>query len=645
MSEAVAQAITNKNNLVVEGGTGIGKSMAYLVPAILSIAEDHSRVVVATSHKALQDQLAKKDLPLLARLFAEQGYGPFTWAVLKGLNNYVCWHSVDTEQSRIMLDQTATKVVQFATKAGSRFSGDFEDVPFNVPPDSRSLLSADSEDCLGNKCPHRDRCYALAIRRKAEEADLVVTNHTLLSLEIRNEGVLPGDYNTFIVDEGHNFEDNATKANGLQVTLSQARRFINSDLVRRATAVSTGKLETARHNLERLQLELANLWTERATLNNGSGKFADNEDENRVLLKRELVAGRELADAIDDLAELLRHSKQKTIEEDLRATRVVKQGQAIAERLKQISLMHDPNLVYYAERNSYTLNPGGASSRFSQPTTITLYSIYGMPIDVSGYLAKWFNENNVIVTSATLSDGENFNFFMRRVGLSFKRTATLIVPSPFNYKDRIKLYLPRNNYQSSNGGGSNFFNNLAAQIAELISTVDGRILVLFTSHMAMEAVWRRLSGENTLLESSRPMFKQGEAQMQRIIADFQASENGIIFGTRSWWQGVDLPGMDMVIMDKLPFPQMNDPVVKARIETIDGDGGNSFVNFTLPLAIITFRQGFGRLMRKETDKGVVVVCDDRIVRQRYGQRFIKSLPQVGFLRNLNEVRDFIEEDE
>lgn len=646
MAQAVAQSISDHNNLAVEGGTGIGKSVAYLVPAILSIVEDGNRVLVATSHKPLQDQIAKHDLPRLARLFAEMGYKPFEASVLKGLNNYLCWHSIVNEQSRIMLDQTATRVVRHANTAGSNFTGDFEDLPFNVPAETRSLLSADSEDCLGKKCPQAERCYALAIRRKAEAADLVITNHSLLSLDISREGsVIPGEYSTYIIDEGHNFEDNATKANGLQTTLASARRFITSDVVRRATAISTGKLESARHYLELLQIEVGKLWTERSA-SSATLRYADYEDENRVLFKRELVNGHELADSIDDLAELIKHSKQKTIEDELRASRVVKQGAALAERFKRISLMTDPNLVYYAERNFYNANPQVEGNRFGRgainANQTPYYSLYGMPIDVSGYLAKWFNDNNVIVTSATLSDGENFNFFMRRVGMSPKRTATLIVPSPFNYRDRIKLYLPRN---GNTGGERSFFDNLAGQIAELLNAVEGRALVLFTSHMALEAVWKRLYGLTSELNPPRPLFKQGEAQMQRIIADFQATPDGVIFGTRSWWQGVNLPGMRMVIIDKLPFPQMNDPVIKARIDTIDGDGGNSFVNFTLPTAIITFRQGFGRLMRKESDRGVVVVCDERIVKQRYGSRFIKSLPTVGFLQNLNQVRDFVADDE
>jgi ATP-dependent DNA helicase DinG len=420
---------------------------------------------------------------------------------------------------------------------------------------------------------------------------------------------------------------------------------MNSDVVRRATAISSGKLESARHYLEQLQAELAKLWTDRAA-NNASTGASDFDDDNRVLLKRELVSGRELADALDDLCELLKHSNQKTIEDQLRAQRIMKQGQSIVDRLKRISLMSDTNLVYYAERIVYSPPAQSEGNRYGRAATTTnqtaFYSLYGMPIDVSGYLAKWFNDNNVVVTSATLSDGENFNFFMRRVGMSVNRTTTLIVPSPFNYRDNVRLYLPRG---SANANGGSFFNNLAAQITELLNAADGRALVLFTSHMALEAVWKRLNANDNGLRPARPLYKQGEAQMQRIISDFQSSANGVIFGTRSWWQGVDLPGMRLVIIDKLPFPQMNDPVIKARIDTIDGDGGNSFVNFTLPTAIITFRQGFGRLMRKENDRGVVVVCDERIVRQRYGSRFIKSLPNVGFLQNLNEVRKFVANNE
>jgi len=642
MAEAVAQAIARRENLVVEGGTGIGKSVAYLIPALLSVVEQGARVMVATSHKPLQDQIAKKDLPLLARLFKEQGYAPFQYVTLKGINNYLCWHSADNEQAKISINELADKAVRYALAAGDKFSGDFEDLPFSLPPESRALLSADNEDCLGSRCPHRDRCYALRVRRKAEQANLVITNHSLLSLDINSDGaVIPGQYNTYIIDEGHNFEENATKASGLMATMGGCRRFINHELVRRASITSTNRLENARQSLEKLQNSVAALFVRPP-----DAKFQDFEDENRVLFKSEIHAGRELAQDIKELVALLHDAVPRTEEEAARNQRTQRQGTALADRLGRICAVSDPNLVYYAERNF----PGGGpviagprgQNRPQAGVGAPNYALYAMPISVAGYLSRWFSDNNVIVTSATLSDGQNFDFFTKRVGM--QKPATLIVPSPFNYKERVALFLPKKDNAAATMGQG--WRPLAENMAQLLAVANGRALVLFTSHAALEGVWRLLAGPSimgqTALrdEPNRPIFKQGYSQMSRIIADFQETENGVIFGTRSWWQGVDLPGMRMVIIDKLPFPQLNDPLVKARSENIEENGGNSFVDFMLPSAIITFRQGFGRLMRKETDRGVVVVCDDRIVLKSYGRRFLKSLPETTVLDSLQKVQQF-----
>ncbi len=638
MAEAVLSAITNHKNLVVEGGTGIGKSVAYLLPALSNVITQGARVLVATSHKPLQDQIAKKDLPLLSRFFKEQGYKPFQYVTLKGISNYLCWHSADNEQAKIVFDQLADRAVRYAQEAGPNFSGDFEDLPFNLPPESRALLSADNEDCLGARCPHRDRCYALRVRRKAETADVVVTNHALLSLDIRSEGaIIPGKYNTYIIDEGHNFEENATKANGVQATIGAGRRFLLNEIVRRASAVNSNPLRYANEQLEHLQASVAALFNR-----SGDAKFQDFEDDNRALLKNELRAGRELAEAIKLIVQLVKDLPPKSEEDQARALRVQKQGLSLAERLEKVSSMADLNMVYYVERNFPGSPTIGSPRTGGQPrnTAAPAYSLYAMPINVAGYLSRWFKDNNVIVTSATLSDGQNFNFFTHRVGM--QNPETLIVPSPFNYRERVALFLPRSNSVTGQG-----WKPLADNILQLLKAADGRVLVLFTSHAAMEGVWRLLSGPSIMGQielrdlEGWPVFKQGQSQMSRIIADFQESEKAVIFGTRSWWQGVDLPGMRMVIMDKLPFPQLNDPIVKARSENIEGNGGNSFVDFMLPSAIITFRQGFGRLMRKEDDRGVVVICDERIATKNYGRRFLKSLPDVQVLDNLQKVIEFV----
>ena len=648
MARAVArtlhmQAIMKKpTNLVVEGGTGIGKSFAYLVPAIRMALTQGGRVLVATSHKPLQDQIAKKDLPTLETLFKKLGFASFKYVTLKGISNYVCWHAVAQEEGRILADPTARRVIEFATQT-SDFSGDFEDLPFAVNNETKGVLSVDSEECLRSKCPEFSRCYAMHARRRAESADIVVTNHTLLTLDIAAEGeIIPGQFAAYIIDEGHNFEDNATRANGKVVTFGGIRRFLAAEPLKTMAAGSQTQLDRltqARQAFERLQDDVRGFFSIPAESRVGGYSI---EEENRRPIASEMPSGVELATLVKDLSEALRGSPKANDEEKVRADRVVKQGLALAERLKALALPFDPNLVYYVERN---LPPGGSFGQRTDPSRYT-YVLSAMPVDVSDALQSFFAEHCVVLTSATLSDGQSFDFIAKRLGLS--QPDTLIVPSPFDYGRQVRLFFP-----SGAGGGRNgslTYDELAQRIAALIDAAHGtRVLALFTSHAAMEGVYRRIGhpggagGISAAL--NRPTFKQGAAQMQRLIDQFQNTHDGVLCGTRSWWQGVDMPGMGMVILDKLPFPQLNDPIVRARSDAIDAEGRSAFTEFMMPLAIITFRQGAGRLMRKEDDGGVIAVCDERIVKQRYGSRFIKSLPPMSVLATLDEVDSFLHRDD
>jgi ATP-dependent DNA helicase DinG len=585
--------------------------------------EDGGRVLIATSHKPLQDQIANKDLPALAKLFSKAEYPKLKWSTLKGINNYFCWQSADTLQYKAGDNALTDRVIAHVLTEDEDFSGDFEDLPFDVSPDTRSALSADSEDCLGRRCPHWERCFALRARQKAETADIVVTNHALLTLDIKSEGaIIPGKYATYIIDEGHNFEDNATRANGMIVTMGGVRRFLGSEQVREAAKTNSYRVEEARNHFDRLQGEVVRLW--QANTQNGE------PDGDRITFTTEIVGGRQLAESLKEVVMLVKNRTPGSEEEGAKTQRLLKQGTGLIERLEKICAIADPNLVHYAERMTFGQNRNAS------------YSINAMPVDVSSYLEKWFEDNSVIVTSATMSDGQSFDFFNKRVGI--KQTESLIVASPFDYKNRVRLFLPKLGQPKPKQGqtpAGAFYDALAGQMKTLLDITPGRALVLFTSYVALENVWRRLTGEGELaLPKERKVYKQGQTQMSRIIRDFQTTANGVIFGTRSWWQGVDLPGMRMLLIDKLPFPQLGDPIIKARIDAIDKAGGDSFNEFMLPMGIITFRQGFGRLMRQESDYGVVVVCDERVVQKSYGQKFLKSLATSQYLQNLDQIKSF-----
>jgi len=639
MAEAVARTAARGGTLLAEAGTGVGKSLAYLLPALL-LAQEQGRVLIATSHKPLQDQLANKELPLIHDFARSLGLRPPRWATLKGIANYLCLAAQDEEAVASQLvgfDPALSRFLRWQEEdAGLHWNGDWEELPLVIPSDLRARLSTSSDECLGNRCPHYAPCYALNTRRAAATADIVITNHALLAIDIRSGGrLLPGPFDLIIIDEGHLWEESLTRALGAEIGSRALNRLLAAEQLR---GLDSELRDRAAAAYSQLDMEL--------------GRLLRAANEGKVLLTDPLLAGRKLAGLLLKLADLVRPRSLKRAawmsvvdvaalpdaalgdvladrwgtddseDDDLAvidqlsdaeaaAARTAARLESAAARLGLICALERKDHVYYAEQP-----PGGND-----------YALHAAPISVADKVSDWWDEQTVVITSATLSDGESFDFFSQRLGIY--RPQRVQLASPFDYAKRTRLLLWPVEAQAE--ASAAYFDQLAERIALLASQAQGRLLALFTSYRAMDAVHLRLLQGPQL--AGTPLLRQGDAPQLQLTQQFQGMARATLLGTRSWWQGVDLPGLRVVTMDKLPFPQIGDPLVAARMSALEAEGYSSFGSYTLPSALITFRQGLGRLMRREQDRGLVVCFDSRIQAKSYGPRFQAALPPAMPLTN------------
>ncbi len=654
MTRAVAQAMATGLNVAVEGGTGVGKSLAYLLPAALAAVEDGARVLIATSHKHLQDQLINQDLPRVNALLEMQGHPSVPATTLKGLANYVCLVGQDEVMSSADPTPLMVRINEWLRLKGHH--GEFEEMPFAVPGALQARLSTGPEECLRKRCLHYDHCWGLTAWRRAEKTPIVITNHALLALHIASGNhLLPGKYDIVIIDEAHAFEDAATRAFGFEASATAIRRTLSGDAVRRyGDSLTRDAAWVAAAHLDdmvgRLMGRLAApLQQALLAAVPGAELEAPPASAPRALLPEQIEPGLELADLLDSLAmqvdpqhrpveeawvqiespfDLPEDEMEALDDRKAAALRASQRLMSLANRIRTCCTGGDPLLVYFVEG-------GGGSNDGPQ------YSLTALPVDVAPFLNDWWEGQSTILTSATLSDGRSFDFVAERLGLG--RVRSLLVPSPFDYAHRTRLVLTP--VAGQDAGDADYFERLSVQIATLMDAAGGKALVLFTSHRALDEVWRRLA--SGLRMAGWRLARQGDTTQHLLLQTLRQADEGdraAIFATRSWWQGVDLPGMRLVIMDKLPFPQLGDPLVAARLSDIEANGGSSFQQFMLPQALIAFRQGFGRLMRTESDYGAVAVCDERLGRRGYGDRFLAALPpDIPPLRSADALRAWIRE--
>lgn len=645
MAEAVNNIISDGGISLIEAGTGTGKTLAYLIPALAA----GRRVLVSTATKNLQEQLYKKDIPFLQQIIPRE----FKVTCMKGRSNYVCLHRMKKAAGTPLLQglEEVDYFDQIRKWAGESETGDRAELT-DLPEDLSfwPQIDARADTCLGQKCPDFDACFITRMRREAIEADIVIVNHHLFFADLALRGgdygsVLP-DYNTVIFDEAHELEDVAASYFGTSVS-----NYRVNDLIQDANKLDTkesdqqGELVKA---LARLSQRSDTFWlsfrgeepeapedgadssqdggawrSQRAPYRRRSSVGSSQDGRYPLRASRFVRLDREenltptatgeaysaLRNAVDRLITTLGVVTDPPAELD----NIVRRAQSFRFDLEFIVSCDKPDFVYWCEKRGRGV------------------FINATPIDMSGILEEnlFGKVQTAVLTSATMTAGNSFGFIKGRLGITGARE--LIVESHFDFKKQAVLYLPRS---MPDPRSRDFLDASVDEIVRILEVTSGRAFVLFTSLSSMRETHERV---RDLIDY--PTFIQGQGSKTGLLERFRKTEGAVLFATSSFWQGVDVQGaaLSCVIISKLPFAVPSDPVVAARQKYIDDEGGNSFYEYSVPQAAITLKQGLGRLIRSTTDKGVLSILDPRVRTKSYGRVFLQSIPQCRVTASIEEA--------
>lgn len=604
MAEAVAETIANVDKLVIEAGTGTGKTFAYLLPAMQS----GRKTIISTGTKALQDQLFHRDLPLISKAIGQ----PCKTALLKGRANYLCLHrleQLDDFPAAIVDDIREVREWRYRTNSGDR--AELTD----VAEDSAvwPYVTSTADNCLGQKCPQYSECHVVKARREAQEADLVVVNHHLLlaDLAMKEEGFvefLPGA-DAIILDEAHQIPDLAVQFFGVALGSRELERLVEET---RAATLPFGQAELQRR-IDRLQSAVRVLRAEAP------------REEGRHDLSELFVQLREPLDelrlAIADLANALQDFGEAAIDIEKLHLQLI----SVGERLSLLVSEDAWDGLRWLEVNPRSIR------------------INLTPLDVSSTLNGLIDNDHQawVFTSATLAVGEDFSHFTSRMGLG--SVTGLTFPSPYAVARNGLAYLPAGLPQPSDFG---YTDEVLETVTPLLDMTSGGVFVLFTSHRALNIAKKWFRSNKSVL-AGRKLLVQGSAPRDDLLRRFRREGNAVLLGTGSFWEGVDVRGqaLTVVAIDKLPFGSPADPLMMARLEFIRRNGGNGFTEHQIPQAVLAMKQGAGRLLRDHSDYGVIVLCDPRITTKNYGRMFLQSIEPMPTTSSLSEVEKFLRDRE
>ncbi|EUB34274.1 ATP-dependent DNA helicase [Fusobacterium sp. CM1] len=673
MAQYIQDAINEDRKIIVEAGTGTGKTLAYLIPSIKWAVTNKKKVIIATNTINLQEQLLLKDIPLAKSIIKDE----FSYVLVKGRNNYVCKRlfnelvlgkSIDIET----FSMEAREQIEYILKWGNKTkTGDKAELPFEVYPDVWELVQSTTELCLGKKCPYRKECFYMKTRMEKMEADILISNHHVFfaDLNVRAETdfdseylILPR-YDMVIFDEAHNVESVARSYFSVEVSKISFTRLLNriyqkknkkkkekSALIRVEDTVDEKNLEDSEqyiYLLNTLKEEISilqNIGDEyfdeirkiyetnteapiKKSLNNfemTKSRFLENLREKKDIFQGKLADFLNLMMSFNNVIE---EEKDKN-PEVINFNNHLKMFKAYIDSFKFINSFEDDNYIYWLDINSKRTN----------------VILTATPLNIAQKLSTVLFDNldRLVFASATIVVNGNFDYFKKSLGLDEEDCIEAIIKSPFDYDEQMSVYIPSDIQDSENINA--FVSDASKFILNILLKTNGKAFILFTSYTMLNQIYYSISKK--LKDKGFEVFLHGDKPRSQIIKEFKEAENPILFGTTSFWEGVDVQGENLsnVIITKLPFLVPTDPVVSAISKKIEEDGGNSFMDFQLPEAIIKFKQGVGRLIRKKTDSGNIFILDNRILKKRYGSLFINALPSQKNIKIL-EKDDIIEEIE
>ena len=620
MAHEVARALTAAEHLIVEAGTGVGKSFAYLIPAISLARKSEQTVVISTNTISLQEQLVTKDIPFLKRVLPRD----FNVLLAKGRRNYLSRRRLKNllNYERGLFDtlEEVDQVSEIAEWVDQTADGSRADLPWQPNPQVWDKVASDRDNCLGRNCETYDTCFYFKVRREMHNADLLIVNHHLLfsDLTIRKDsdsavGILP-DYDYLIIDEAHHLEATATNHASVNFNNTRLKWLLDSLYNERS---NDGLAEHFQSPQLKDQVVEAREQTNVLFNSVLEAMEEEIETEGRGISLTQRIHKSDFVENVLDapLLEIEKTLKRlrdnaMTDDDEQEITAHHNHCQRLRDELDMIIRQSDPNYVYWTE----------VSTRGRTPRIL----LNATPANINQMLQDYLftEKSSVIMTSATLSTNRNFSYFKARVGIDACRE--LLAHSPFDFKKQVQIHIPKG---IPDPKSDDFIPAVADKIKHYLELTHGKAFVLFTSYKMMDEIYETVAPD--LEDIGISTFKQGgELSRTDMLQAFREDTDSVLFGTSSFWEGVDVRGeaLSNVIITRLPFEVPTHPVMEARVKQIKESGGNEFFEFSLPEAILRLKQGFGRLIRTQTDKGIVVILDPRIKTRSYGKQFLASLP-------------------
>lgn len=654
MALSVQRGINENKKIIVEAGTGTGKTLAYLIPAIKWAIQNQKKIIIATNTINLQEQLLYKDIPIVRSIIDEK----FSYALVKGRNNYLCKRlfnevSIKGNVDLDLFSSESKEQLEHILKWGNKTeTGDKSELPFEVNGDVWELVQSTTELCIGKKCPHRKQCFYMRTRREKIDANVLIANHHLFfaDLNVRantdfdSEYLILPKYDMVIFDEAHNIESVARSYFSMEISKFSFNRLVNRIFSKSNKRKQKPALNRLEESVDRTNLENSGIYD--LTLENIKDsiqvlqivaeeyfeelrKVFDNGNENgvkKVLTSYEmkksnfLESSREKKEKFQNLLKdfmnlletflnLLDGEKDKN-PDIINFKNHINIYKAFIDSFLFINNLSEEEYIYWIDINA-------------KRTNVVLTAT---PLNIAKKLntSLFENINRLVFASATLTADRNFNYFKKSIGLLEEECIEEIIDSPFNYDEQMKVYIPTNIQDSDKL--DLFYEDAANFILSILLKTQGKAFILFTSYTMLNQVYYSI--KNELLENNFEIFLHGEKPRSQLITEFKKAINPILFGTTSFWEGVDVQGDNLsnVIIVKLPFLVPTDPIVSAISKKIEEEGGNSFFDYQLPEALIKFKQGIGRLIRNKTDKGNIFILDNRMIKKNYGVSFINAIP-------------------